>query len=142
MAVNLLLSLPSTVPRRRAEWAIRCTSYPPIGQGSLPISSLKPALIFTQNLSPISGLGESNTPGCHGESDTRSQAQFPSQPRKRVHRPQSPKNPIPSPFSPVDLDELGGESPLIPKHLRKRTVPRVVGSAFSRNEQDVPFRSS
>ena len=37
----------------------------------LPISPLKPALIFSWNLSPISGLGENGTPGCHGESGTR-----------------------------------------------------------------------
>ena len=48
---------------------------------------------FTQSSSPISGLGESSAPGCHGESGTRSQTQLPSQPREQTHRPHSPKNP-------------------------------------------------
>ena len=52
------------------------------------------------------------------------------------------QEPHPSPFSTVDLDEFEAEPPLIPKRLWKRTVPRVVESAFSRNEQDGPFRSS
>ena len=96
---------------------------------------------FYPDLSPISGLGESGTPGCHEESGTRSQTQHPSQPREPVHRPHSPKTP-PSPFSTVDLDESEGELPLIPKRLRKRTVPKIVESAFGRNEQNGPFRSS
>ena len=73
---------------------------------------------------------------------TTSQRQHPSQPREPVHRPHSPKNPTPSPFSTVDLDESEGESPLIPKRLRKRAVPKIVESAFGRNEQDGLFRSS
>ena len=97
---------------------------------------------LTQDSRPIGGLGESSTPGCHGENGTSSQTQLPSQPREPTHKPHSPKNPTPSPFSTVDLVELKGESPLIPKRLWKRTVPRVVESAFSRNEQDGPFRSS
>ena len=142
MAVNLSLSLPSTIPRRGAERATWCTSYSPIGQGSLPISSLKLPLIFTRNSSPISGLGESRTPGRHGASGTRSQTQLPSQPREPTRRPHSPKNPTSSPFLTVDFDELEGESLLIPKRLRKRTIPKVVESAFSRNEQVGSFRSS
>ena len=65
--------------------------------------------------------------------------QLPSQPREPAHRPHSRKNPTPSTFSTVDLDGSEGESPLIPKHPRKRTVPKIVESAFGRNEQDGPF---
>ena len=68
--------------------------------------------------------------------------QLPSQPREPAHRSHSPKNPTPSPFSTVDLDGSEGESPLIPKRPRKRTVPKIVESAFGRNEQDGPFRPS
>ena len=68
--------------------------------------------------------------------------QLPCQPREPAHRPHSPKNPTPSPFSTVDLDGSEGESPLIPKRPRKLTVPKIVESAFGRNEQDGPFRPS
>ena len=52
-----------------------------------------------------------------------------------VHRPHSPKNPPSSVFSTIDLDETDSDSPIVPKRLRKRTVPKIVESVFGRNEQ-------
>ena len=63
-------------------------------------------------------------------------------PREPIHRPHSPKNPPSSVFSTIDLDESDTGSPLVPKRLRKRTVPKIVESAFGRNEQSSPVRSS
>jgi hypothetical protein len=64
------------------------------------------------------------------------------QSREPIHRPHSPKNPPSSAFSTVDLDETDSDSPVIPKRLQKRTVPKIVESAFGRNEQFNPVRSS
>ncbi|KAF9642749.1 hypothetical protein BDM02DRAFT_1940722 [Thelephora ganbajun] len=47
-------------------------------------------------------------------------------PREPIHRPHSPKNPPSSPFSTINLDEIGEGSPIVPKRLRKRTVPKIV----------------
>ena len=63
-------------------------------------------------------------------------------PRDPVHRPHSPKNPPSSPFSTIDIDESETGSPIIPKRVRNRTVPKIVESAFGRNEQSEPVRSS
>ena len=58
-----------------------------------------------------------------------------------VHRPHSPKDPPSSVFTTIDLDEADSNSPVVPRHVRKR-VPKIVESAFGRNEQFSPVRSS
>lgn len=61
-----------------------------------------------------------------GPAASTPRTQLPPQPREPVHRPHSPKNPSSSPFSTIDLDESDTESPIVPKRLRKRTVPKIV----------------
>ena len=63
-------------------------------------------------------------------------------PHEPIHRPHSPKNPPSSIFSTIDLDEPDTGSPVVSKPVRKRTVPKIVESAFGRNEQSSPVRSS
>ena len=62
--------------------------------------------------------------------------------RQPIHRPHSPKHPPSSVFSTIDLDESDTDLPVVPKRLWKRTVPKIVESAFGRNEQSSPVRSS
>lgn len=71
-----------------------------------------------------------------------SSSQRTPRPREPIHRPHSPKNPPSSAFSTIDLDETDTDSPVVPKRLRKRTIPKIVESAFGRNEQSSPVRSS
>ena len=71
-----------------------------------------------------------------------SRGQHTPRPREPIHRPHSPKNPPSSAFSTVDLDETDTEPPVVPRRLRKRTVPKIVESAFGRNEQSSPVRPS
>lgn len=70
-----------------------------------------------------------------------SQEQRTPRPHEPTHRPHSPKNPSSSVFSTIDLDESDTNSPVIPRRLRKRAVPKIVESAFGRNEQSSPVRS-
>ena len=107
-----------------------------------PLEDLR--FIRSHNKSHVSSTPKRSTqpPRSSGPVASVSRDQRTPRPREPIHRPHSPKNPPSSDFSTVDLDESDTGLPVVPKRLRKRTVPKIVESAFGRNKQSSPVRSS